>query len=136
MPLVLVQSGQLRYLQAVIDGLTLSVFPFQNDRTPRVTDTVDMYVEASFSGYAGALPLSTWAIPSLRNGRAVSNAPPSIWNHNGGPIDNNLFGICIVDELNNLLLVERDSRAPVLIRPVNPSYSYQGVLTCAAEFTG
>ncbi len=136
MPLVLCTEGELSFLTLIVSGLDALVYPFKNDRMPLRADTPAYYSEADFSGYTGAISLADWVAPYLSNARAFSSPSPALWTHNGGPIDNYIFGICCVDTANNLLWAERDPRAPVLMNPMQSTYSYQNVLTLAAEFTG
>jgi hypothetical protein len=136
MPLVLTELGSSIVLDTITENLPLMCFPYQNDRTPKKGDLISAYVECTFSGYGGAIPLLDWTPAEVQQGRAISQPTPTGWTHNGGPIDNFIFGICIVDNANNLIFAERDPRAPYLITPTNPAFSYQLRLSDLAEWPG
>lgn len=136
MPAVFVFNGQLECLQTLLDNLPVNCFPYKNDRTPRQGDHVGLYTEADFSGYDGRKALGGWSAALILDGRAYSLSAAVGWHHNGGPIDNNIYGVCVVSLAGDLIWAERDPRAPVLVRPANPDYSYTGTWTEAAEFVG
>lgn len=135
-PLVLVEFGQLSFLDLLLSGSDWKAFPYQNDRHPKAADTVDLYTEATFDGYSGPQSLLSWEAAEFIDGRALARHPALAWVHNGGGIDNYLFGICVVDADFNLIWAARDPRAPVYVRPQSPSYVYQPVLSVAAEYLG
>jgi hypothetical protein len=135
-PSVVTLDGTVWILDRVLSGSVLYAFPFTNDRRPKSTDRADMYVEANFSGYAGALLLNPWSSPQLVHGRAVSQSAIVHWYHDGGPIDNQIYGVCIVTQDNRLILVDRDPRGPVVINSSNRDYRYQARFNDLPEFSG
>lgn len=135
-PLVLVEFGQLSFLDLLLSGSDWQAFPFTNDRQPKVSDTVDLYTQATFSGYTGPQPLTSWDPSEFVNGRALSRHPALSWLHDGGGVDNYIFGICVVDVSFNLIYAARDPRAPVYVRPLSPTYTFQPVMTVSAEYLG
>jgi len=136
MPIVIQEHGQLRFLDAICEGLVMFVFPYSNDRIPKATDAIGLYTEADFSGYSGPQPLDSWNASEFSQSRAVSRHPPMTWTQNGGPIDNLIFGVCVVDEDFALLFAERDPRAPVIVRPSAPYYVWQPELSLTSEYGG
>lgn len=138
MPLVAMVEGWRRVLQVFLANETILCFPYRNDRYPRFTDLVSAYAEADFSGYSGAQILGTWSSPAISAQRAITTAAAVTWNHNGGPTNNLIYGVCWVDGANNLLFAERDPRAPIPVSNVPPftTYAYTPRLSDTTEYPG
>lgn len=136
MPLVACFPGWRAVLEHFLANEIIFIFPFKNDRQPKWDDDASMYTEADFSGYTGAQNPINWSIPGLTAMRALTQATTMIWQHNGGPNDNQIFGVCWVDGMNNLLFAERDPRAPITVSNLQRAYAYTPRLSDTAEFPG
>lgn len=128
-------TGQMRVALAVKNTVELVCVLFTNNRVPAVSDTLGLYTEADFSGYARP-PAMTWGLIDVQNQRARMQSTQMTWTHNGGPTDNLVFGVAVVDDDGELFYVERDPRGPQWITASNPVYTYTAVFTDTTEFTG
>jgi len=85
---------------------------FKNDLNPRLTTTIANVVPCDFSGYDG-LRLLYFLTPEFMSGvRAMRLAQEYVWQHNGGPIDNLVYGYYVVDLAGQLALAERFCDGP------------------------
>lgn len=130
---VFVRSGQLAVAELVRAHAVWSARLFRNDRTPSIGDTAASYTQADFSGYSGQQALA-YGEPGFQNDRALMTALPLSWVHDGGPDDNLIFGVYVVDGDGELIYAERDPRGPQWITAANPVYSYIGVFTDTSEY--
>lgn len=130
------QPGTLKACSTILAARTFWVQLFKNDRTPRPTDTAAMYTAADFSGYVGPQALVGWVPPFIAAGRALTFSAALQWRHNGGGVDNNIYGVFILDDGGDLWWAERDPRAPVLISPANRDYFYVARFAESSEFSG
>jgi hypothetical protein len=135
MPIVAVIEGQKRVLKKFLAAQVLKVWPYKNDRTPKPGDLVGAYTEADFSGYDGLKTLTGWTDPVMVAAHASSSANSVSWRHNGGGVDNLIYGVVWVDEFGVLLFAERDPKAPITVDPDHRGYNYRGTLTDTTEFS-
>lgn len=136
MPLVVVRSGLGVVLQLVKDHLTLRASLYKNDRTPKESDTIGLYTIADFSGYPGPLTIGPWAGPDAQTDWVKMTAPALAWLHNGGPVDNLIYGVVWTTLAGDFFAAERLARAPVVMDPARPNLQYVPVLTNTAEYPG
>ena len=88
---------------------------FQNDGHPSLTWTLFNVVPCDFSGYSGLLQSFGWTASVVNNTRAVTEANPLTWTHNGGPIGNFVYGYYVVDDVGAYQWAERFCPAPVVV---------------------
>lgn len=85
---------------------------YQNDFNPRLDSTIANVVPCNFSGYDG-LRLLYFFSPSFMSGiRATRLAQEYVWQYDGGPITNWVFGYYVVDLAGNLTIAERFCNGP------------------------
>ena len=136
MPLVVVNYGQRRFLNEVLAAVPLRAGLFKNDRTPKPADVIGDYTEADFSGYDGVKNLTAWTAAVTIAGHGSSSANGVTWTHNGGPTDNLIYGVFVIDNTGALVWAERNPFGPVLVRPANPVFSYSPVFVDTTEYAG
>lgn len=124
----------------LMDGVQqahLELHLYQNNFTP-VAGPMSLgdFVEADFSGYAAeTLDAGDWAVPSIVANHAQTSQPTKQFTHDGGPTDNNIFGIYVTDQPPTVVLwAERDPAAPVVMDPGANPYNYTPVVTSISEF--
>lgn len=95
-------------------GATLDVKLFKNDYQPVDGSVVGNFTEADFSGYA-AVDMAGGAVDPANDagGRAVATWNEVSFTHNGGGVNNSIYGYYVVDGGGNLLWAERFSVAPI-----------------------
>jgi hypothetical protein len=135
MPVVVTYEGLRRLLAGSVKWEDLRVILYKNDRLPRTADTLADYVEADFSGYDGWKLLNVWTPPAIEFARSFSQSNLAIWTHNGGPVNNLIFGSALVDVDSNLIAAERNKDAPRTVSPLTPILTYQAEVTYRSEFT-
>lgn len=125
MGLKLVDGAKLDFLSALAAYWTgrLSAGLFAHDWVPADMDTITAVVPATFSGYAGLLPITGWGAPTLSSSRAVAQADALTWTHNGGPVGNWIFGLYVVDSLGGLVWAERRPDGPRALNLGGTTYS-------------
>jgi hypothetical protein len=89
---------------------------FKNDITPDEDSELADFVEANFSGYA-SLPTNSWGVPFFDVDRARMNHPILNFVHNGGGVNNDIYGYYIFTTGMELVLAERNPLAPVTVGP-------------------
>lgn len=110
MAYLVVNNGEIQYLQAIIDnlldGAVLSLY--QNDHTPTELDAVTAYQEATFSGYVN-VALNNWGaiFTDPADGAAKSLHDEVTFTHNGGPVPNVIFGYFVHKPAAGLLFAEK-----------------------------
>jgi hypothetical protein len=135
-PLVAIQSGLGKVLQLIVDHLPMRGSLYKNDRFPKIGDTLAMYTLADFSGYSGPQLIGPWTGPIWSDERSKLVAPALNWAHNGGPVDNFIYGAIWTALDGTLMFAQRHPKAPVPLTPANPTISYVPVLTDTAEYPG
>jgi len=95
---------------------------YQNDFNPRLNSTIANVVPCNFSGYDG-LRLLYFLTPSFMGGvRAIRLAQEYIWQHDGGAIDNWVYGYYVVDLSGNLVVAERFCNGPFNMNTARRSF--------------
>lgn len=113
---------------------TLSWGLYQNDLTPEDATILAEIDPCNFSGYAGLLLSTGWTAPVIDGVRAKSIATALTWTHNGGGIDNWVFGFYVLDGLGDLILAQRFSDAPRLMEYTGVSLFVTPTFTLRSEF--
>lgn len=80
---------------------------FQNDHDPDRADTVGSYVEATFSGYPGPVPITDWTSPAVSAHVSSMKADLVNYTHSGGPLGNYIFGYYVTNAAGALMWAER-----------------------------
>jgi len=116
--LIVCDGGLIGSLDRLKTGweLVLRAGLFQNDYQPLQEDTLGDYVPADFSGYGGLQFTYSWDAAVIAGPRAITASGAITWIHDGGPIQNYIFGYYVVDALGALVWAERFCPAP---RPMN-----------------
>lgn len=109
--LVLSEEGMIDVLYALrVAWLpSLRIGLFQNDFTPSITATISNIVPCTFSGYDGLHAMEVWHTPYLFGDLAVIDADPRLWQHDGGDVQNYVYGYYVVDVSGALRWAERPS---------------------------
>lgn len=122
-------------LVAYLDKLTSFMFGwfkaglFSNDFVPKLGSTIADVVPASFSGYDGERLLYGWTNAAMYGVRAKSFGTPLVWQHDGGPVNNQIFGYYVVDQSGILAFAERFCDGPFDVDragrklTINPTFS-------------
>lgn len=105
---------QLTALKPTFNTLTLRLY--RNDYTPdEDSETLD-FTEANFSGYL-AQAANTWGIPFTDTDRGRINEVIHNFVHNGGGVNNNIYGYYLTYPDGSLAWAERNPFAPVAVGP-------------------
>jgi len=88
---------------------------YQNDYTPHLTTVLANIVECTFSGYAGRLLTYSWSAPAMVGIYARSVAHDLLWTHNGGPVENFVYGYFVVDQAGLYVWAERFCPRPLIM---------------------
>jgi len=83
---------------------------FQDDQTPSAGDQIADYDEADFSGYS----TKSWGAASFDTDHAKHLSGPNDFVHNGGGIDNDIYGYWVHDG-SEVLLARRFNTAPIVM---------------------
>lgn len=135
MPLVVTEEGDLEILGAVLVP-SYYMGLFQNNITPDPTLVLADLTPADFSGYNGLVQIDNWSTPVIVNGHAKSIASLIEWAHDGGVINNDIYGYYVVDATQTKLLwLQLDPNPPVVMQPGSPPYQVIPVFTFTSEFT-
>lgn len=135
MPLVIATEGALRLLRVLADAWSVEYRLFQNDTVPSLESTVPSFVEATFSGYVGGQTPASWTNPVVQTNHAVSQGDGVSWTHDGGVMNNLIYGYFVLDTgTGDLLFAERDSSAPTLLEPGSPPYAIIPKFSFLSEF--
>jgi len=86
---------------------------YQNDYTPLLETDLSKLVVANFSGYAGLQVTFGWSPAVMVGFRAESLAAPINWVHDGGPVQNWVYGYYVVNQYGTLVWAERFCPAPI-----------------------
>ena len=125
----------------ILDLLVVELFDnavlhlYQNNITPADGDTLATYTEATFSGYA-EITLDAWSAAFTDAGnKARVEEEAREFLHNGGAVNNSIYGYYITNVgSTQLLWAERNPAAPVVINAGNPSYTVLPRFTLNSEF--
>lgn len=135
MPLVIASTGALRLLRVLADAWQPEYHLFQNDMRPSIGSQLPDFVEATFSGYVGGQTPATWSDPVIQANHAVTQGDGLHWDHDGGVMNNNVFGYFVVDVITgDLLYAERSPSAPTLMEPGSPPYAVVPAFSLLSEF--
>jgi len=85
---------------------------FQNDFNPRLNSTIANVVPCNFSGYDGPRLLYFTSASFMAGIRAARLAQEYQWRHDGGAIDNWVYGYYVVNLGGQLVLAERFCDGP------------------------
>jgi hypothetical protein len=107
---------------------TLSLRLFQNNKVPAAADTTADYVECNFSGYVRHT-LADLAPTTVSGGVAQTATGVHTWSHNGGPVQNLIYGWFAVDADEHLVAVSRNGAGPISLTAAGQSYSVQATFT-------
>lgn len=69
---------------------------YQNNWSVQPWQGISAVVPADFSGYSGLVPLTGWLAAVQSGPMAVATADQVLWSHNGGPVQNWIFGVYVV----------------------------------------
>jgi len=134
--LIVTESGLIDSLDLVLavwEG-TYKAGLFQNDITPVVATALSEIVPATFSGYAGEQVTFSWDAAVMAGVRAVTQAAALIWTHNGGPIQNWIFGYYLVSQSNTLIFAERFCPAPLPMATIGQRIRMRPRFRLGSEF--
>jgi hypothetical protein len=109
---------------------------YQNDWTPARTDPISAVVPADFSGYDGLHDLLSWTVPVMDGDQAISFAAERLWTHNGGPVQNWIFGVYVVDAGGLLVWADRVWNDPVPMIFLGNLVRYVPCLTQKSKLPG
>jgi len=88
---------------------------FKNDFEPKLTMSLGDLAICDFSGYSGEQPAYSWQAAVMQGIRAATQAGPLTWIHDGGPIQNYVYGYYVVDASAALIWAERFCPAPMRV---------------------
>lgn len=88
---------------------------YQNDHEPALDDDVGMYSPCTFSGYDGPQLVYGWTLAAMYGVRAKSFATELVWQHDGGPIGNDVWGYYVTDPSGTLKFAERFCDGPFAV---------------------
>ncbi len=116
--LVWVQEQMLSSLNALRASWTADRYVgLMQNAGPAQTDwTIANITPATFSGYLGPILLTAWSAAAMVGDRAVTQAAPVQWIHDGGPVNNWITGYYVLDGNGKLAWVEfRDGPAIAML---------------------
>lgn len=102
--------------QTAPSNMTLRIF--QNNITPADTDTVALYTESTFTGYAGtALTAASWSITTAHP--AVATYPQVTFTSSANQTAQSEYGYYITNAAGALMFAERFSDGPYSVSVLN-----------------
>jgi len=115
--LEVVRGGLSSYLKELTNLMTgwFQVGLFANDRLPLLDDLVGDYIPCDFSGYNGLRLFYGWSAPVASGVFSMSSASPIVWAHDGGPINNLVYGYYVLDRFGVLAFAERFCDGPFVL---------------------
>lgn len=109
---------------------------YQNDWKPQSHQTISAVVPATFSGYPGLVYLNNWTPAVLEGAAAKTTADAVIWSHDGGPLQNYIFGVYVVAEDGSLDWAERIPEAPYAMYGLGGIIRYYPIYIFQSKFPG
>lgn len=109
---------------------------YQNDWLIQSSQGISAVVPATFSGYAGLQPLANWTAAVLDGPAALTTADSLIWSHNGGPIQNYVFGIYVVADDGSLDFAEAIIDGPIPMYGLGGIIRYSPMYILQSKFLG
>jgi hypothetical protein len=110
---------------------------YKSAKTPANADVIADYtaIEADFSGYA-RITCAAWVAQLIDvNGRSAVVADFNIFQHDGGPTPNDIYGYFVLNELTGKLMwAEEDPAAPTTLDTLGQQYVVRPRLTNNTEF--
>jgi hypothetical protein len=100
-----------------------SIGLFQNNWTPRHDSVISEVTPATFSGYSGLQPITGWSASAIYLESALAGAAGLVWTHNGGGVNNWIFGYYVVDGSGNLRWAELNPAGPVAMVTAGQLYA-------------
>lgn len=107
---------------------------FQNDWNPQNYQEIGAVVPADFSGYPGLTPLGGWLAPAQVGAQAQSSASNYVFTHDGGPLENYIFGAYVVDSAGRLCWAERISDTGIPMFLLGHVLAYRPVIALQSIF--
>lgn len=107
---------------------------YQNDWTPQNYQGISAVVPATFSGYPGLSPLAGWLAPVQVGAQAQAQASNYTWTHDGGGLQNYIFGVYVVDDAGQLCWAERISDTGIPLFAAGQFFSYTPVVALQSIF--
>lgn len=109
---------------------------FQNDWDIMPWQGISAVVPATFSGYAGLQPITGWLSAVQSGPMAVATADQLVWSHDGGPVQNWIFGIYVVLPDGSLDWAQRFDGDPVPLFYAGHFVSYTPPFALQSKFPG
>jgi hypothetical protein len=109
---------------------------YRNDWDIQSSQDISAVVPATFSGYPGLLPLVNWTAAVLDGPAALTAADALMWSHDGGPVQNYIFGIYVVADDGSLDWAEAITNGPIPMYGVGGIIRYIPTYTLASKFPG
>lgn len=118
MNLIFPDPGLVWMLRRVI-GEGLHYHLFSNDIEPKLTDTLAMYHECDYSGYAPVpVPAAAWSISAVQEHVGGLQANIIVF-FNSSPVNATAYGYFVTDQSNlQLVCAARFDEAPVVAEPL------------------
>lgn len=109
---------------------------FQNDISPGWETTLSMIEPCNFSGYSGLQTTFSWSAAVVQGQRAITRAHALTWIHDGGVIDNWVYGLYVVDAAGNYQWAERFCPGPLPMRAAGQRLRTEPTFAITNEFRG
>lgn len=87
------------------------------------TTVLTDFVEATFSGYGTGLVVGSWNASTWVDPRAIADAAPLYWTHNGGATSNLIYGYFVTDGGGLLAWAEVNPSGPITINAAGQTYA-------------
>lgn len=110
------------------------IFLFINDYTPAAADTFASYVLATFPGSEVEHRLNAWGAVATVGGIATMSHPTVTWTRSASGPSQTVYGIVVVDELNEVLYAERNPAGGIPMASIGDSYNYTPIFRLFSQF--
>lgn len=134
--MIVPNGAELKFLDRLLEVDQYTYHLFRNDYVPVATTVFGDLQEATFSGYV-SIDAENW-LPAVTTaaGRAISFADVITFEHDGGGVNNDIYGyyVTLLGDPTNLRWVQRFEGTPWVMNSAADQISFTPAITLKSEF--